>query len=207
MANYQSNSHRSRELQKTEPAREKRVNKVVSGTVSTKNNKGRKFADIFISEDTANVKSYIFMDVLVPTIKETVSTIVKDAIDIILFGGSGGGSSSRTRSGSKVSYRSYYNGGRNDRRDTSAYDTPRGRFDYDDIEFSSRGEAQLVIDQLNEIIEEYQFATVADMYDLAGLIPPHTSNNYGWTSIRTAEPVRVRGGKYIVKLPKASPID
>ena len=206
MAEYQPNSHRSKELQKEDNTREKRVNKVVSGTVSTRENKGRKFLDTFISEDTANVKSYIFMDVLVPAIKETVSTIVKDAVDIILFGGSGG-SSSRGRSESKISYRSFYNGGRErDRRDTIDY-TPRGRFDYDDIEFTSRGEAQLVIDQLNEIIEEYQFATVADMYDLAGLIPPHTSNNYGWTSIRTAEPVRVRGGKYIVKLPKASPID
>ena len=206
MAEYQPNSHRSKELQNEDNAREKRVNKVVSGAVSTRENKGRKFLDTFISEDTANVKSYIFMDVLVPAIKETVSTIVKDAVDIILFGGSGG-SSSRGRSGSKISYRSFYNGGRDrDRRDATDY-TPRGRFDYDDIEFNSRGEAQLVIDQLNEIIEEYQFATVADMYDLAGLIPPHTSNNYGWTSIRTAEPVRVRGGKYIVKLPKASPID
>lgn len=206
MAEYQPNSHRSKELQTEDNTREKRVNKVVSGSVSTRENKGRKFLDTFISEDTANVKSYIFMDVLVPAIKETVSTIVKDAVDIILFGGSSG-SSSRGRTGSKISYRSFYNGGRErDRRDTTDY-TPRGRFDYDDIEFTSRGEAQLVIDQLNEIIEEYQFATVADMYDLAGLIPPHTSNNYGWTSIRTAEPVRVRGGKYIVKLPKASPID
>ena len=45
------------------------------------------------------------------------------------------------------------------------------------------------------------------MYDLSGLTPPYTANSYGWTSIRTAEPVRVRDGGYVLKLPKASPID
>lgn len=203
MAEYQSNSHRSRELKATEPAREKRVEKVVSGAVSTRDNKGRKLADIFISEDAANIKSYVFMDVLVPTIKETVSTIIKDVVDIIFFGGTSAGG--RGRSGSKIAYHQY-SSRRDDRRETTNYNT-RGRFDYDDIEFTTRGEAQLVLDQLNEIIDEYKFATVMDMYDLAGLTPPYTSNDYGWTSLRTAELVRVRGGKYIIKLPKASAID
>lgn len=205
MSDYPSNSRRSREVAPpTEPAREKRVDKVVTGAVSTRDNKGRRLADIFISEDAANVKSYIFMDVLVPAIKETVATIVKDTIDIFLYGGTGGGRSGR--SGSKIQYHKYSYDRREDRR---GYDAPqqRGRFDYDDIEFSSRGEAQLVIDQLKEIIDEFGWATVADMYDLAGINPPFTSNNYGWTSVKYAEPVRVRGGKYVVKLPKASAID
>lgn len=207
MSDYPSNSRRSREAAPAEPTREKRVEKVVTGAVSTRDNKGRKFADIFISEDTANVKSYIFMDVLVPAIKDTVSTIVKDTIDITLFGETGGSSRGGRSGGGKIAYHKYsYDGRRDDRR---GYEPPqqRGRFDYDDIEFSSRGEAQLVLDQLRDIIEEYTFATVADMYDLAGLNPPFTSNNYGWTSLRTAELMRVRGGKYIIKLPKASAID
>ena len=205
MAEYQPNSHRSKELQTEDNTREKRVNKVVSGSVSTRENKGRKFLDTFISEDTANVKSYIFMDVLVPAIKETVSTIVKDAVDIILFGGSGG-SSSRGRAGSKISYRSFYNGGRErDRRDTIDY-TPRGRFDYDDLIFDSRGEAELVRDNMLDAVERYGFVTVADMYDMADLTSPYTSNKYGWTNIRNADVVRVRDG-YVLKLPKAMPID
>lgn len=202
MAEYKPNSHRSKELQEAEPVREKRVEKVVSGTVKTRDNKGRKFADIFISEDASNVKSYIFMDVLVPAIKKAISDIVTDGIDMILYGGTG--RSSKSRETSRVSYRSYYDDRRRDS-DTS-YGTGRGRFDYDDIVYETRGEAEKIRRQMLDVIDRYGFVTVGDMYDLSGLTPPYTANSYGWLTIHTAEPVRVRDG-YILKLPKASPIE
>lgn len=211
MAEYASNSYKSKEEAKSkskaeEPARERRVQKVVSGEVSTERTRKRKLIDMFVSEDSGNLKEYVLLDVLVPAIKDTISTVIKDAIDIVLFGGAGG-ASGRTRNGSKITYTNYYRGSsRNDDRRASAPST-RGRFDYDEIGFNSRGDAELVLKDLNDIIDTYQWATVADLYDLAGLTPPYTSNNYGWTSIRTAEIVRVRGGKYIIDLPKASPID
>ena len=203
MTEYRSNSYKSREETSTEPVREKKVEKVVTGNVKTRDNKGRKFADIFISEDAANVKSYIVMDVLVPAIKKAVSDIVTDGISMILYGGTGG-NRSRSSSTSRVSYRSYYDERKDDRRD-SRY-VVGGRFNYDDIIFESRGEAESVRKQMIDIIECYGFVTVADMYDLAGITPPYTSNNYGWVNIRNSEALRVRDG-YVLKLPKASPID
>lgn len=204
MTEYQPNSHRSKEAKTSEPTREKKVEKVVSGAVKTRDNKGRKFADIFISEDASNVKSYIFMDVLVPAIKKAISDIVTDGIDMILYGGSGRGNRSRNET-SRVSYRSYYDDRRNDRRDTSG-GYGRGRFDYDDIVYETRGEAEKVRLQMMDVIDRYGFVTVGDMYDLSGLTPPYTANSYGWTSIRNSEPVHVRDG-YVLRLPKASPID
>lgn len=203
MTDYQPNSHRSKESQTTELTREKRVEKVVNGTVKTRDNKGRKFMDTFISEDAANVKSYIFMDVLVPAIKKAISDIVTDGIDMILYGGTGGG---RSKSTSKVSYSRYYDDRRGDRRDSVSSYSSRNRFDYDDIIFETRGEAETVRRQMIDMIERYGFVTVADMYDMAGLTAPYTSNNYGWVNLRTAETERVRDG-YVLKLPKASPID
>ena len=83
------------------------------GTVKTrKKSQVRKFTDVFISEDVSNVKSYILMDVLVPTIKKAISDIVKDGIDMLL---GTGGPSSRTTNASKVSYRNYYDRRDNDR--------------------------------------------------------------------------------------------
>lgn len=201
MTEYQPNSHRSKELQEKEPVEKKKIEKVVNGTVKTRENKGRKLADVFISEDASNVKSYVFMEVLVPAIKKAISDIVTNGIDMILYGGKGGGSS---RSTSKVSYRSYYDD--RSRRDEPSYSTGR-RFDYDDIVFETRAEAETVRRQMEDTIARYGIVTVADMYDMAGLTnAPYTSSNYGWASIRTAETVRVRDG-YILKLPKASPID
>ena len=83
MAEYPANSHRSKELATESHSEERKVQKVVSGKVTTKKNEVRKLTDIFISEDARNVKSYIFMDVLVPAIKKAISDIVTDGIDMI----------------------------------------------------------------------------------------------------------------------------
>ena len=202
MAEYPANSHRSKELATEGRSEERKVQKVVSGKVTTKKNEVRKLTDIFISEDARNVKSYIFMDVLVPAIKKAISDIVTDGIDMILYGGSGSGR--KTKPSNNVSYRNYYESPRNSM--PSRNDPQRSRFDYDDIVFESRGEAELVREQMVDMIERYGLVTVADMYDMADLTSPYTSNKYGWTNIRSAEAVRVRDG-YILKLPKAMPID
>lgn len=202
MKEYQSNSHRSKEQQKTENVPEKKIQKVVNGKVKTRENKGRKLTDIFISEDASNVKSYIFMDVLVPAIKKAISDIVTDGIDMVLYG-STGGRKSKSRD-NKVSYRSYYDDRHSDRRDSGS---ARSRFDYEDLVLDSRGEAEMVLEEMRDVIDRYGLVTVSDMYDMAGLTAPYTSARYGWTNIRNAEVTRVRDGGYVLKLPKAVPID
>lgn len=203
MREYQPNSHKSKEeAAVAETNKERKVRKVVSGNVKTKKNDKRKLANIFISDEAANVKSYVFMDVLVPAIKKAISDIVTDGIDMILYGES---RDRKRKSSDKVSYRNYYDDRRGDRRD-SGYRSGSGRFDYDDLVFDTRGEAEAVREEMLDVIDRYGFVTVADMYDMADLSAPYTSSKYGWTNIRTAEVVRVRNG-YILKLPKAMPID
>lgn len=209
MAEYKPNSHKSKsESTEVATTEEKKVKKVVSGKTTTKENTTRKFAGLFVSEDAANVKSYVVMDVLIPAIKKAISDIVTDGIDMILYGESRG---RKSRSSSGVSYRSYYDD--RDRRDRDrGRDRDRsgrnisGRFDYDDIVFETRGDAELVREQMLDILDQYGMVTVADMYDLSGETAPYTASKYGWFNIRTAEVTRVRNG-YVLKLPKAMPID
>ena len=201
MREYQSNSHRSKTQTNQNETTERKVQKVVSNKAKTRKNDSRKLMNIFISEDAQNVKSYVFMDVLVPAIKKAISDIVTDGIDMILYGEARG---KKSRSSNNVSYRSFYDDKRDGRRGPDNH--ARTRFDYDDIVFSSRGETEAVREQMIEIIERYGFVTVADMYDMADLTAPYTGNKYGWTNVRSAEAVRVRDG-YILKLPKAMPID
>ena len=86
----------------------KKVEKVVKGTVKKKKkSEVSKFKDVFISEDANSVKNYIFMDVLVPSIKKALSDIVKDGIDMILYGDKRSGNRSNS---SRVSYRDYSSG-------------------------------------------------------------------------------------------------
>lgn len=200
--NYPANSNASK--QEVKPtAEEKRATKVVKGNVRTKTNEVRKFADVFISEDINNVKSYILMDVLVPAIKKAVADIVTNGIEMILYGSTSKGRNSS--SGSKVSYRNYYDN-RDDRRDDRGGSRTRSGLDYDDFVFESRGEAEAVLSQMGDIIERFKYVTVADLYDMVDKVPPFTANKYGWTSIRNADVVRDRDG-YRLKLPRAMQID
>ena len=202
MAEYQSNSHRSKELAADSSANERKVQKVVSGKAKTRENKGRKFADIFISEDAANVKSYVVMDVLVPAIKKAISDIVTDGIDMILYGTTG--NSKSKSSSNRVAYRSYYSDRHSDSRDSERYNS-NTRFD-DDIVYSTKRDAEIVRDKIFEALDEYGLISVSDVYDMSGLSAPHTGFKYGWTNIRSADITRVKDG-FIIKLPKAMPID
>lgn len=199
---YTSNSHRSKEGKTEALTDRKKVEKVVHGRVRTKPKSGvSKITDIFISEDAANVKSYIVMDVLVPAVKKAISDIVRDGIDMILYGESKGRKSS-SASG-YVSYRDY---SRSDDRDRFRDSRSRSSYAHDDIILDSRGEAEEVLTRMDELIDTYGNVSVADLYDLVGKSSEYTDNKYGWTNIRNAEPIRVRNG-YMLKLPKALPIN
>lgn len=195
---YRPNSHKSKEEAASLP--EKKIEKVVTGVKTKKKSGVSKLADVFISEDVANVKSYILMDVLVPSIKKAIADIVTNGIDMLLYGGTQ--SSGRRVGVDRVSYDRF-----SDKRDRGvSRGVSRTRFDYEDLVFNNRGEVEAVREQMEDVIERYGFVTVADMYDMADLTAPYTASKYGWTSIRNAEPVRTRDG-YILKLPRAVPID
>lgn len=201
---YTPNSHKYKEQQNASPTEEKKVTKVVNGPVKTKKNEVRKFADIFISEDISNVKSYIFMDVLVPAIKKAIYDIVTNGIDMFLYGGSGKGRNNQP--GAKVSYRNYYEQKNNGGYRASDNSRQSNAFDYDDIVFNNRGEAEAALQQMKDIVARYGIVTVNDLYEMTPLSAPYTSQKYGWMDVSNVDIVRVRDG-YILKLPRAVPID
>lgn len=206
---YPSNSHRSRETAKSTSAvpTEKKVAKVVTGNVKTKKkSEFRKLADTFIAEDVANVKSYLVHDVLIPTFKNTIWDAFTNSLEMVLFGEVRRNKSHSGSSSSYVSYSSYSDRNRRDTRHRDD-DRNRNRFDFDEIVLDSKGDAEAVLDQMEDILDRYNVVTVADLYDMLGRSAPYTSQKYGWTNLRNAEAVRVRGGGYVLKLPRALPID
>lgn len=199
MEDYKPNSHRSKEAPATN---EKKVEKVVRGAVKTRKKNGLEKAKCAIfSEDAANIKSYVVMDVLIPAFKKAISDVVTNGIEILLYGESG-----RTRRNSpsgSISYRNFY-----DRRDDGPrrLNAPvRNGYDLNDIVLETRGEAEDVLARMDELVEQYGVVSVADLYDLVGITGNYTDNKYGWTNIRNAEPIRVRDG-YLLKLPKVTTI-
>ena len=199
--NLKGNSYKSKETaSQKEPIEErKKVDKVVNGSVKLKKKSGfAKFAGNFISEDVPDVKTYLIKDVAIPTFKKVITEIV----DMILYGRS----TKSNRPGSKVSYTSYYNDRDRDRDRIRDAAPTRSVFNYDDIILESRGEAENVLSQMQDLIDTYQMVSVGDLYDLVGITTDnYTVHKYGWMNISTAKVSRVREG-YVLDLPKALPL-
>ena len=199
-----SNAHNSKNPRKKVASNDKKITKVISGSAKTvKKNEFTKFADIFISEDVNSVKSYIVNDVLIPTIKTAISDIVCNGLNMFLFGERGRGKSS----GSKVSYRNYYEREGSYRDYSNSSINQKRGFDYENIQFTSRGDAESVLISMEEVIEEYNMVSVADLYDMADISTDnYAANKYGWTNLASARVVPTRGG-YIIQLPKPQPLN
>lgn len=200
-----SNKYKTEQQVKKTTESEKKVEKVVKGNVTVKKkSEFGKFIDKYVAEDVANIKTYIISDVIIPTIKNTIWDAFTNSLDMILFGGTGrakhSGSSSRP---SYVSYDSKYNN--RDRRSDNN-NSSRNRFDFDDISFSDRRDAEEVLRQMDALMDTYKLVTVADLYDLVGKTGEYTDQKYGWTNLRNANWVRSRDG-YKLSLPKPLPID
>ena len=108
--------------------------------------------------------------------------------------------------GSKVSYRSFYDSRDNPPR--ARIDSRYGSaYDYDELVFETRGDAERVLVTLDEIMDAYKMVKVADLYDASGRTPSSVMFNYGWTDIHTASVVRTVDGYYMIRLPRALPLD
>lgn len=196
---YKSNSHRSKE-QRHGPMGDKKIEKVVTGTVKQRKKTGlSRAANTFMPGDVDSVKNYILMDVLVPSIKRAISDIVCNGINMLLgepTRGKGGNGI-----GAKMSYRQYYREP-DDRRD---YARPRAqaRYSYDDIIFDNRGDAEEVLYRMQRLLEHFEVVSVADLFDMAGISCDYTDNKYGWTDLRSAHVERIRDG-YVINLPRAT---
>ena len=196
---YKQNSHRSKEQESLhEPIPERKTEKVVTGNVKQRKKNGlSKVADTFLPGDVDSVKSYIWMDVLVPSIKRAISDIICNGINMLLGEPNRGKGNSV---GAKVSYRQYYRD--DDRKD---YARPRAQiqYSYDDIIFETRGDAEEVLCRMEELLERFDAVSVGDLFDMAGISCNYTDNKYGWTDLRNAHVERVRDG-YIIDLPRAT---
>lgn len=193
------------------PAPDKKIEKAIEGTaVVKKKSEFRKFTEMFFNEDWANIKRFIFTDVLVPTIQKAIVDIVINSTYMTVYPGGGKryhsdyqGSNSRIAYDKNPSFSSA-------RPNEPAQARARTGFSYDDILFETFADAKDALVSMDETMAKYRMVSVADFYDIAGISGsrcPDTYNNYGWTDIHLAEPVRAWNGKWMIKLPRPLPFD
>ena len=173
-----------------EPER-KKLEKVVTGEV--KQRKKSKLASVFAAEDLSRVFAYLATDVLVPKIKDIISGMITNGIDMLLYGE---GSRSKNNS-ERVSYQNCYKRPSERGLETRSRDV----YAYEDFTLPTRGEADNVLRLMREQLAEYGIVSVSDFYDLIGVRATFADCKYGWTDLRMAYVDRVHEG-YVIRFPK-----
>lgn len=184
-----------------------KVERVIDTEVKTKKKSlGRKMAETFITDDIENVKSYIFFDVIVPTIKNAISDAITNGVDMLLFGETRTSRRASSLSGlnQKTSYSSYYNKSKTESTGRSVIN--RERYSADDVILGTRGEAEEVLNAMLDILDEYHVVSVADLYDLIGKTTNYMDNKYGWVDLSRAKIEPTRDG-YFIRLPRTELIN
>lgn len=202
MDNYKPNSNRYNELkaqQTIEEANGKKLESVVNGNVSMRKKTSlRKVADIFFQRDINDVKTYLLTDVLIPEIRDAIYNLAMNGLDMMLYDGK------RTHKTSSNPMRINYGAKFNQPTRPESSSSPRTKsgLNFDDVIFDDRMDAEEVLNQMLNIIEQYDSVSVADFCELAGIPSEYPERKYGWTSLGAAEVKRISGGGYILKLPR-----
>lgn len=195
--NYQGNSHKSKEEKASKPE----VRRIVEGgVVERKKPLGRKFSEMFMGDDARSVGNYLLLDVAIPAAKSLIMDLISQGIERALYG------DSRPRSRDHRPGYTNYNkvSKRDERREMSRH--ARATHDFREIVLESRGEAEEVLDTLTELIDKYDVATVADLYEMVNISGSFQDDKWGWVNMRGASVRRVRDG-YLLDLPRPVAID
>lgn len=201
------NSHVYKESIKEE--KKEKIQPVVkkADVVSTKKPLSKKFAETFIEEDVADVKSYILMDVIIPGIKNTIL----DVLSMMFFrepyrGQRGGSRDDHYDYSARYKYRGSSNS-RSRRRDRDDDEYQQDdKTDYRNIILRNRSDAEEVVDQMRKRIRQYDTASIADLFDLIDVSGKYTDNNWGWDREEDIGIRRVSQG-YLIDVSEAKLLD
>lgn len=188
-----------------EESKPEKLEKVVKGEVKKRKSTSG-LAGEFVKEEPTYVRDYILGEVVLPAVKNLISDMVKNSVDLFLFGQTSGRTSSPNRD--RTRYSSY--GSR--RYDDDFDDRPRRRNrasrydDFSDIVMSSRADAITVLNDMKDYIEDYGSVSVSVFYQLVGEDSQAIDNTFGWTDLTRAYVDSVRGG-YIIEFPRARRLD
>lgn len=213
MEEYPSNSNRQRRQEERPP--EKKVERVVQGEViRRKKSFTRRLTEHFVGANARGAWSHIALEVLLPMIKDGFVETFHEGIDHVFDNDRRYSRRGRSRpgSGSYVSYNRYSQSSHRNERDRDR-DEPRrisrrGRanHNFEEIILPTRVEAEEVIERLFDLIDKFEVATVADLYDMVGVTDEYTDRKWGWEDMQGARATRVRGG-YLLDLPRPEPIE
>lgn len=214
MDEFPPNSHKARSGRASEPPEPKRVERVTESTiVRRKRPLGKRLVETFFGGDARSVTTYLISEVLVPALKDTITDMVSQGLERMIYGETRTSRPRRSPYGPShtgyVSYNRYASSTQERQRDEPRQGLSkraRAYHDLDEIVLKTRVEAEEVIDRLFDLIGRYEVATVGDLYELIGEPKSQVDERWGWRDLRGSNPSRTREG-YVLNLPRPEQLD
>lgn len=182
---------------------------VVNEVVVRKKSVGRKIKDVFFGGDFKNAARYVAAEVALPAFRNMIVDTTTKGIERVIFGPERSASRS-----SRPSYsgRTVYNAPVSRNQYTSVmlphqppYLSKNARMDLGDLIFTSREEAEAVLEMLGDIIDKEKVATKMELMEICGRPTQYTDQKWGWSFIGAAEIIQIREG-WLLELPPMEPI-
>lgn len=165
-----------------------------------------------------SIVHYIFKEKIVPLMLDGMASAGKTAIDMMRYGEDmepsirQNNQSNFTRNSSNrqgahpKNYQQAYNG--QQARSNNIVTRKNTIYDYTRVTFMDRDEAMMILDTMVNNVDQYGNVSIADYYDWIDRDEETTfaDVNYGWTDLRSARVVAVRGG-FDISLPPVEVID
>jgi len=204
-----SNSIKSKQAAEKGQDRPSDIKKVAKGSVKMqKKPASKRFLESIGVEDGRTVGDYILWDVVLPSVKDMLASVVKNGIDVFLYGQTKPKNIERRGRTSRVSYNRYYDD--YDRPPSRTYTyRPRAAMDFSNIVFNDRSDAESVLNEMADIVQQYGFVKVSEFLALSGVDDSDISfadHGMGWERLVNVGVDRVRDG-YVIHLPRPVPVD
>lgn len=206
-AAYPSNSKKSKEETEKKAVKPERQEKIEGITaIKQKAPILKRIRQAFTGDDARSVGDYLMFEVLLPALKATLSDMVSQGTNRMLFGNAANAHSNIRRSGGGINYNQISRSTVNNRDEPRALSQrDRATHTFDNIVLSTRDEAFTVLGRLIDIVEQYDMATVSDLYELVDVTGSFADDRWGWFDLRGADVVPVRNG-WILDLPDTKAI-
>lgn len=164
---------------------------------------GRRAKEAFFPGSPGEAFGSVIWDVFLPAAKDMLFDGLQEGFQRLIFGESRGVYRRTLSNTSNVSRVNRHSPDRalgfkgNERMS----DQGRRNQDLTEIVIDSRVEAEHVLDQMNQLIDQYDVCTLADFYTLVGQTTAHTDFKFGWESLGNAVVRRFHDG-YIIDMPR-----
>lgn len=155
----------------------------------------------------------LWVELISPSLKNLLSNLIKNGSDYLIYRkdikSNNQGRFSNGGNYTNYSFQNYsnnngytnYNFSNNNQQINSINWKKATVSDYNSVNFNNPTEARNLLQALTSKIEATGMVSVAEMYDALDIPFDYVTNDYGWTSLRTAS-VYLSNGKWYIKFPK-----